>query len=258
MNKKILITAASSLLCFILAGCSVETAGAHDEKLRQSETSVTTQITSVQKTSVSSEILTSDTRPASGSVTQKSQLSDDSAAAPEQQENVKQGGASDSADSHISEEIQTDNSLSDEQAALPATDGEAMTETQQENKISVSISIRCDSALDNWDKLADSAKNSDTVPQSGIILDSVSVNVKQGSTVFSVIRQACNENNIKFDYSGNESRKTVYITGINGLYEKDCGSMSGWVYTVNGEKVMTGASGYILNDSDIVEFIYTV
>lgn len=48
-----------------------------------------------------------------------------------------------------------------------------------------------------------------------------------------------------------------YIAGIGNLYEKDCGSMSGWLYAVNGHAPNVGCGSYSLNNGDSVLFIYT-
>ena len=48
-----------------------------------------------------------------------------------------------------------------------------------------------------------------------------------------------------------------YIAGIGDLYENDCGSMSGWLYAVNGHAPNVGCNSYALNNGDSVLFIYT-
>ena len=51
--------------------------------------------------------------------------------------------------------------------------------------------------------------------------------------------------------------KSVYIEGINNLYEFDCGKLSGWMFSVNGEFPNYGSSTYKLQDGDQVSWIYT-
>lgn len=48
-----------------------------------------------------------------------------------------------------------------------------------------------------------------------------------------------------------------YVSGIGDLYEKDCGSMSGWLYAVNGHAPNVGCGSYALKNGDSVLFIYT-
>ena len=50
---------------------------------------------------------------------------------------------------------------------------------------------------------------------------------------------------------------SVYIEGINNIYEFDCGELSGWLYKVNNESPGVGCSLYKLKDGDVVEWIYT-
>lgn len=63
------------------------------------------------------------------------------------------------------------------------------------------------------------------------------------------------KNKIQIDYDS--SNETVYVKGINGLYEFDCGELSGWMYKVNGETPNVGCSGYKLKDGDVIEWVYT-
>lgn len=51
---------------------------------------------------------------------------------------------------------------------------------------------------------------------------------------------------------------SVYIEGIEHLYEFDVGPQSGWVYTVNGQNISTGCNLYHLQDGDTVAWNYTV
>ncbi len=123
--------------------------------------------------------------------------------------------------------------------------------------VKVKIAIRCEKAVENWDKLNDSAKNESIVPKSGIILDMQDYNAKEGDTAFDVLKSACESNGISLNYTGNVKRKTIYINGINGLYERDCGSASGWVYSINNEFPMASSGGYTVKDGDIIEFHFT-
>ena len=50
---------------------------------------------------------------------------------------------------------------------------------------------------------------------------------------------------------------SAYIEGIHNLYEFDCGSLSGWMYRVNGWYPNYGCSRYQLEPGDVVEWRYT-
>lgn len=76
---------------------------------------------------------------------------------------------------------------------------------------------------------------------------SSSVTLSPGATALDALRAS----GISADVSGG------YVAGIGNLYEKDCGSMSGWLYAVNGHAPNVGCGSYTLNNGDSVLFIYT-
>lgn len=48
----------------------------------------------------------------------------------------------------------------------------------------------------------------------------------------------------------------TYVAAIGGLAEKEHGSQSGWMYSVNGKTPMTACSNYVLSDGDSVVWYY--
>lgn len=48
----------------------------------------------------------------------------------------------------------------------------------------------------------------------------------------------------------------TYVAAIGGLAEKEHGSQSGWMYSVNGNMPMTACSNYVLSDGDSVVWYY--
>ena len=117
----------------------------------------------------------------------------------------------------------------------------------KQNTKTVTISISCKNAIGKTDNKK--------IPDNGIILDDTEFSISEGDTVFDVLVSATKKNKIQIDYDS--SNETVYIKGINGLYEFDCGELSGWMYKVNGETPNVGCSGYKLKDGDVIEWIYT-
>lgn len=113
-------------------------------------------------------------------------------------------------------------------------------ETTQKKEISVSLTISCKNAL----------KYNVNIPASGYFLTTTTYAVKNGESLFDLLSKTCKQNGIRLDYEGS------YITGIGGLYEKECTPQSGWMYRVNGKLIMKSANKYILNDGDKVEFYY--
>lgn len=119
--------------------------------------------------------------------------------------------------------------------------------TDKQNTSTVIMSISCTNALGKT--------NNDKIPENGIILDDTEISVSDGETVFDILIAVCKKNKILIDYDGNN--ETVYIKGIGGLYEFDCGELSGWIYKVNGKTPNVGCSNYIPKNDDIIEWVYT-
>lgn len=127
-------------------------------------------------------------------------------------------------------------------------------ETTKE-KLTCTITIRCDTILDNMDNL-DPAK-APYVPDNGVILREVTVEFEEGETVFEVLNRVCKQYNIQIEYSWTPMYDSYYIEGINNLYEFDCGSESGWMYKVNGWFPNYGCSSYYLTGGETIVWCYT-
>ncbi|MDD6071853.1 MAG: DUF4430 domain-containing protein [Clostridiales bacterium] len=121
--------------------------------------------------------------------------------------------------------------------------------------IKCTISISCATLLNHLDTLSNAKKKQ--VPKDGIILKPVSVEVKKGGTVFDVLQSVAKDNKIHLEYSFTPAFKSYYIEGIHNLYEFDCGELSGWMYSVNGEFPGVGCSAYTVGDGDIINWVYT-
>ncbi len=128
-----------------------------------------------------------------------------------------------------------------------------------EDSQTVTLSISCDSILENYDKLDDNLKSSEFVPSDGVILKPTEYVLRQNDTVFDVLYRAVRSKKIQFEYQGADENSfgSIYVKGINYLYEYSCGSQSGWVYTVNGKHPEYGCSKYKLKDGDSIDWIYT-
>lgn len=123
----------------------------------------------------------------------------------------------------------------------------------------VFLSIRCDSVFDNYDKLDASLKNGGYIPQNGIILEKTEYVLRDGDTVYDVLDRVLRYNKIQAEYRGSKktSRGSLYIAGINYLYEYSCGPLSGWMYRVNGVFPSRSCAEYTLSDGDVIEFVYS-
>ncbi len=116
-----------------------------------------------------------------------------------------------------------------------------------------SLSVRCDTILDNLDSL-DKSKRS-LVPSDGVLLNVEKAEIRDGDTAIDILLRETKSRKMHMEYSG--VGDTAYIEGIGNLYEFDCGSLSGWKYKVNGKFPGIGCGGYVLSPSDSVEFLYT-
>lgn len=90
--------------------------------------------------------------------------------------------------------------------------------------ITVNLTVKCNKALTH-----PLLKTSATLPTDGIMLNTV-ITVNEGSSVLEVMNAAQSLNYLTFT-TGN--LMSGYINSINQLYEKSCGTRSGWKYRIN-------------------------
>lgn len=128
-------------------------------------------------------------------------------------------------------------------------------DTNGDGKLTCTLEIRCDVLLEHLDELSDG--KAALVPESGVILSRRELEFQAGESIFDVFRRCLREEKIHFEYTDAQIYDSVYIEGIQNLYEFDCGPQSGWMYRVNGEYLGLGCSGYTLADQDEVVFSYT-
>ena len=117
------------------------------------------------------------------------------------------------------------------------------------------FSIECSTILNNLDQL--DPDKLEIVPSDGTILSTTKVTFSEGESVFDVLQRLCREEGIHMESSWTPIYNSAYIEGLHNLYEFDCGSLSGWMYRVNGWYPNYGCSRYQLRDGDRVEWRYT-
>lgn len=117
------------------------------------------------------------------------------------------------------------------------------------------LSVRCDTILDNIDWL-DSEKV-ELVPEDGVIYATKTVTFYEGESVFNVLQRETKKAKVHMEFSNTPIYNSVYIEGINNLYEFDCGELSGWMYKVNAWFPNYGCSRYKLLEGDVIEWVYT-
>ena len=114
------------------------------------------------------------------------------------------------------------------------------------------ITITCNTALESGEL---SEAMLEILPENGVILENYEAKYEDGERVFDVIARAVRDNKIHMEYSGTKS--VPYIEGVANLYEFDCGSLSGWMYRVNGWFPSFGMGQYKVERGDSIELIYT-
>jgi len=139
-----------------------------------------------------------------------------------------------------------------EVSAAPAQENTQKTQDRETEALPCCIlSVRCDTALGN------AGEKNAVLPQDGIIYAGQNVTFTLGESVFDVLQGEMKNNNIPIEFTTSPIYQSVYIEGINNLYERDCGNLSGWVYKVNGEAPGYDCSNYVLKAGDIVEWFYS-
>lgn len=117
-----------------------------------------------------------------------------------------------------------------------------------EKPLTCTISVRCDSILNNMNKL--NKEKAELVPADGVILPATQVTFYEGESVFNVLQREMKRNKIHMEFVNTPIYNSAYIEGIHNLYEFDCGELSGWMYKVNGWVPNYGCSRYQLRGCD--------
>ncbi len=115
--------------------------------------------------------------------------------------------------------------------------------------ITVYVSITCNSIIDNQSKLSAELVRK---AGSGTIMGSTAVTISPGSTAIDATRAAASQKGVSVQGSSS------YVSGFNGISERDAGPMSGWKFAVNGSFGGSAASQVTLSNGDSVSWGYTV
>ncbi len=91
----------------------------------------------------------------------------------------------------------------------------------------------------------------------GYVVPDLKVELQSGDTAWTVLRRVLDDRNIDYDYDWTDKFGSIYVQSIAGGGEFDHGSGSGWMYNVNGWYPNYGASKYVLNDGDRLQWRYT-
>lgn len=115
------------------------------------------------------------------------------------------------------------------------------------------FTIECRRILDRPELWRDGLE--EVIPENGVFFTGTRDYVK-GETVYEALKDICEELGILLDSRYTPIYETYYISGIGNLYEFDCGSESGWKYSVNGTLPGVGCSRYTIRKGDEIVFFY--
>lgn len=147
-------------------------------------------------------------------------------------------------------------STSDKAVALnkPVVNQKPVSSAKPKVKV-CTVSIECGTILSNMENLTEGKET--LVPDDGIILGATEVEIKDGESVFDILNRVTKDNKIHMEFVNTPAYKSSYIEGINNLYEFDCGPLSGWMYKVNDWFPNYGCSKYVVEDGDVIKWIYS-
>lgn len=134
-----------------------------------------------------------------------------------------------------------------------------------EDSETVFLTIKCDTILGfnealndyNWNILDQALRYDKYVPSDGIILMRTEYVLRKDDTVFKILDRAVRHNRIQMECVYSNNFGSIYVQGINHLYEFSCGELSGWMFMVNGTFPNYGSSKFNLKDGDEIVWAYT-
>lgn len=271
-NKFIRLFMMLSLTLILLTGCKIQSVEEFDKKEKiESEEIVSTDedFVSEDENEASKEKVTKEDRDKDADKTskEKDKTKSDSKESPKadtgKKDTSKQEIISKASTSKEKTTPQTPSKLAEKPKAQPdkaQVKPEPKTQVKPEPqpkpqvqtvKKHVTVDIRVDTILKNYDKLDEKLKSEKFVPSSGTILGKTKLELKDGETPLDILAKT----GIHMDSQGSGS--SAYIRGINNVYEFSCGELSGWMYKVNGTYSNSGVGAYTLKDGDDVSFNYT-
>ena len=118
--------------------------------------------------------------------------------------------------------------------------------------VTCTVTVECKSILDHMDDLKEG--HEEFVPDDGYIIKDYTYKAKKGYTAYDALKDACKKSDIKL--TAKSTTYVTYVSGINNLDEFDCGSQSGWMYSVNGQFPNTSCGNLTVKDKDNIIFEY--
>lgn len=138
----------------------------------------------------------------------------------------------------------------------PSTPEKPVEKPAKKEYATITIGMRTLLNPDHYELLPKNLQSEKYVPASGVLLNNAKIEIKEGDTAWDAISKLRSKYGIYINYEKNPMYG-IYIIGINHINEKQAGSLSGWMYTVNGVKAPVGVGNYELEEGDRIELQYT-
>lgn len=138
----------------------------------------------------------------------------------------------------------------------PSTPEKPVEKPAKKEYATITIGMRTLLNPDHYELLPKNLQSEKYVPASGVLLNNAKIEIKEGDTAWDAISKLRSKYGIYINYEKNPMYG-IYIIGINHINEKQAGSLSGWMYKVNGVKAPVGVGNYELEDGDRIELQYT-
>lgn len=88
----------------------------------------------------------------------------------------------------------------------------------------------------------------------GATIASGSIKINSGASAFDALQAFAQQQGLALTYKG--SGATTYVTGINGYNAGPAGTMTGWLYSVNGTEPGSSMGAYTLKVGDSISMTY--
>ncbi len=252
--KKFSAILLSIIMCITFFGCSADKTELKDSQITAVQSTITAETTSDTNNSTSVIKAHDTTQNSESSKTDKSRLTTKSSASTKNTSDSKTTKASAKNTEKTSTSKNPEkNKSSTAQSTTKKTTTTTKKRTTTSSTITCTVTVECKSILKNMDKLADG--HAPYVPSDGYFINSCTVTLDNGSSVYDAVQLACNKQGVHMTTVNSGYGK--YVKGFNNIDEKDCGSQSGWLYFVNGSSPAKSCSKYKLSNGDNVVFSYT-
>lgn len=145
---------------------------------------------------------------------------------------------------------------SQKELILPEAENDSVCTVLDDTKkaqLTCSLEVRCDDAL-NHELLSDEKRAN--LPQDGAIISKCDIPFTEGDSILDILLRETQARKIHTEFAKSPTYNSTYIKGMANLYEFDCGSLSGWSYTVNGEMPLVDCSQYEVENGDSISLTY--